>query len=1806
MNFLTLPSLIILTIAPLIQAADILLVTEDIAVPTTVGPIAGVDFENNSNTAFNRTPDDLNPNDGITVSFDWEGSLNVLEDNGAQVAPTSGSSTAEIDQGSSLTSLPNVAPTTGHASWSITIPDSVTLNLSNITFDWRQGTSNPSQTRWGIFNTSIDGGPGGSIAWSIENPPIRPIWENVSVDLSGPAYQGLTNTTVTFYWYTERTGSDIDTIVLSGSSVGNDGYDNGETRSLNDFLEAEGHVVTREERTNGPGDVSAFDLIIVSRETSSPRYDEGTEPTDWNGLGLPLINMAPHLMRSIRWGWVNGNTLPSSTLSSYDTPFVNSSHPIVQSATASILSPAQSSTGVSNSLPAGTEQIVTMANGSSHGIFVIPPGASFFGGSGTAGDVRIGFIRGNSGSWDHATANGELLLRNTINWALGTVTGPPTIDNNPASLISSNAATVGGEVTDTGGSIPNVTIYYGESDGGTDPNAWDESLNLGGQSSTFSTGLTGLNPATTYYFRSFALNASGEDWADSSESFITLAPPSLPTIVNNDATAISFTSAELNGEVTSTGGETPSVIIYWGLTDGGINPLAWEQSIEIGLQSGSFTREIPGLSNNTNYFFRSSATNSNGTAWAPATDSFTTLAFTLPIITNGSSQQITGTSAEIIGQVIDTGGNAPLITIYFGLSDGGTDPSAWDNSLSAGEQSGTFSEFLTGLLPFTQYHFRIFAINEAGETWASQSNTFTTSNLGPLVINEFLASNDGTYSQYPEPNQVAGLTDDWIEILNISGAPIDLDGWHLTDDDSDLTQWSFPPETILAAGEFLLVYASGDGVPDANGNLHTNFRLGAGGEYVALVGPDLSVASGFNADGTDYPPQETDVSYGIHPFTASPVFFAEPTPGNPNDPNGLDRVQDTRFDIDRGIYNAPFDVTITTATQQATIYYSTDGNPPIDAAGNPTPSALLYLAPVNISQTTILRAAAVMEGFEPTNIDTQSYILIDVTGAGPDGLDPGGLNAKILEQTAPTGFPSLSSGDYEMDQRISKSTDQAEGFPAGTSEAQALIQGLVDIPTLSIAMDFDDFAGPSNGIYTNSTQSGFAWERVCSAELIQGDNSEAWQENCGIRVQGGASRGPTRSPKHSLSLRFRDLYGAGRLRENIFPESEVDNFNSLAIRAVYNNSWIHSNVLQRNRASLIRDQWARSTMLDMGHTEAGQGLMVNLYINGLYWGVHNLTERQDSSHYAEHNGGDDDLLDARNGSTLVDGNATAWNSMVDVVNNGDWNEIQQVLDVDNHIDYQILNRYGGNSDLAPLNNWRAAGGGPFPAGQPELMAPWQLYAWDSERTLEDESTDFQPVDPAEIRTTLLTYPEYRIRFADRLQKHFTNDGALTAGQAKGRWLDWAGVLDRSIIAESARWGDHRGNLYDRDDEWLTEQDRLCSSYFPVRSTNVLQHYQDDGIFPTSEVPVFHVNGSPQHGGPIPTENSLSLIASSGTIYYTLDGSDPRAIGGAVNPSATSVVSGEAIFLNQSSLVRTRTLNSGEWSALNEAVFFLGTQASANNLVISEIMYNPPGDSEEEEYLVLMNINSSETIDLSGVLFNDGINYSFPLGTLLAPLERIVITTNQTAFAAAYDSTGFTIAEGEFTGELANSGEVIGLITSEGEDIRRFFYDDNPPWPLNADGLGSSLVLINPTENPDHSLAANWQDNIALQIADYDLWNNNYPNVNLSDPAGDYDGDGLTNAEERLWGLDPTSSSSLNPLSFPSNFDGTFSYTRRDPDLSGAIYTIWTSTDLTLWLIDAGATQVASTPDALGVQTVLVTPTALPLDGRLFFRVQAVE
>ena len=162
-------------------------------------------------------------------------------------------------------------------------------------------------------------------------------------------------------------------------------------------------------------------------------------------------------------------------------------------------------------------------------------------------------------------------------------------------------------------------------------------------------------------------------------------------------------------------------------------------------------------------------------------------------------------------------------------------------------------------------------------------------------------------------------------------------------------------------------------------------------------------------------------------------------------------------------------------------------------------------------------------------------------------------------------------------------------------------------------------------------------------------------------------------------------------------------------------------------------------------------------------------------------------------------------------------------------------------------------------------------------------------------------------------------------------------------------------------------------------------------------------------------------------------------------------------------------------ATNNATTYQGQPSDAQRyLVVSELMYHPSGDGLAE-FIELLNISGSVTLDLRGVRFTQGVEFDFTGSaiTSLAPGARVLIVRDVAAFSAAY-GTNHPVA-GVFTNgtALSNSGERIKLEDADNETIREFAYDDEAPWPAATDA-GYSLVLIAPETNPDHALATNWR------------------------------------------------------------------------------------------------------------------------------------
>lgn len=220
-----------------------------------------------------------------------------------------------------------------------------------------------------------------------------------------------------------------------------------------------------------------------------------------------------------------------------------------------------------------------------------------------------------------------------------------------------------------------------------------------------------------------AANANG---SANSSATISMFVPTVATVTNLPADSIQPTSATLNGMVIDTGGDVPAITIYYGPVDGGTDSGSWSNSLPLGSQAGAFSQVVSRLSPGTTYYYTAQAVNQLGTSWASASVSFTTVSVTAALVTNLPPTGIQADSLIANGQVLSTGNDIPSITLHYGLTDGGTNPAAWSQSLSAGQQSGSFAQAVTGLSSNTTYFYTAEAVNAAGSAWAIPSQAVTT------------------------------------------------------------------------------------------------------------------------------------------------------------------------------------------------------------------------------------------------------------------------------------------------------------------------------------------------------------------------------------------------------------------------------------------------------------------------------------------------------------------------------------------------------------------------------------------------------------------------------------------------------------------------------------------------------------------------------------------------------------------------------------------------------------------------------------------------------------------------------------------------------------------------------------------------------------------------------------------------------------------------------------------------------------------------------------------------------------------------
>ena len=423
--------------------------------------------------------------------------------------------------------------------------------------------------------------------------------------------------------------------------------------------------------------------------------------------------------------------------------------------------------------------------------------------------------------------------------------------------------------------------------------------------------------------------------------------------------------------------------------------------------------------------------------------------------------------------------------------------------------------------------------------------------------------------------------------------------------------------------------------------------------------------------------------------------------------------------------------------------------------------------------------------------------------------------------------------------------------------------------------------------------------------------------------------------------------------------------------------------------TMVREVFGRDTQADMGD-QYTRSRYHHLYINGVYWGVFQTQERVEEFYSETYFGGDEDDYDIVKsgladvgGTEISEGNDIAWRQLFDygqaiaanpVANaNVYWTmqglnpdgtrnpALPVLLDAEQLADYMLIIFYTGGFDTGlsrfigdnVANNWFGI------YNRVAADEGFQFFIHDNEHSLgSDEGSvhgtqnidrtgpfnngnqnNYAQANPQYLHQDLLGLTEYRQLFIDRVQKFMFNGGALTTDQNIARFMERVNEVDPAVIAEAARWGDSKTSVPRNKTDWQNEINWVVNTYFPTRGDTVLNQLRGDGLYTNFAAPSFS-----QFGGSVPNNYPLTITAGAGTIYYTTDGvTDPRSIGGGVNPAAAvqQYSGGVPISGTTTVMARLRTAG-GQWSGLVEATFSTVTLPGD---------YNGNGSVEPTDYTV---------------------------------------------------------------------------------------------------------------------------------------------------------------------------------------------------------------------------------------------------------------
>ncbi|PCJ64988.1 MAG: hypothetical protein COA58_12010 [Bacteroidetes bacterium] len=625
---------------------------------------------------------------------------------------------------------------------------------------------------------------------------------------------------------------------------------------------------------------------------------------------------------------------------------------------------------------------------------------------------------------------------------------------------------------------------------------------------------------------------------------------------------------------------------------------------------------------------------------------------------------------------------------------------------------------------------------------------------GQIHINEFVSSN------------VNGITDnngkhsDWIELYNPSNVSVNLENYSLSDEDEESHKW-FLPQIALDPKSFLVIFASGDDIKVVS-ELHTDFKIKKGGEKLFLYNKLGQIISQ-----TPKVALADDESYGsAFDGSSNYVRFSESTPRVSNGES-----KSVYANRESGYYQDSFNLELIGLNPCLEIRYTLNGE-------TPTKNSVLYASPIwiksqtnrvnrlSIVPTTPLSGPQILNFFKWKNpVRVNTINVVNYAGFCDDTLATSIYHSTFIEKNI---------GDIHDFPIVSIITDSLNLFDHDTG---------IYVPGLTLQNSNWTGGFPPG----NYGQRGRDWERNIHVSYFSENEELEWSTKAGIRIRGGGS---TSFAQKSFTLYFRSEYGMSNIEYPFFEDFNFDEYKRLAFRNS-GNDFVQTH---------FRDALLQSLLTDFNF-EGQQSKPSVVYLDGEYWGIHNIREKQDKHYFHELTGIGKDSFDIVNTCGDIDeGDNTDFLALQDYVNanslvdDANYQYVSSKIDVDNVIDYFIAQIYTANYDW-PYSNMKL-----WKSKRPN--SKWRYIMYDLDFTFNqdnssgfwvnsmDHVTDITTWERSEcssrIFRKLLENEKFKEDFLARFAFHLNN--SFSVGRVTAAITEFENIYRPEMEEHIARWG----------------------------------------------------------------------------------------------------------------------------------------------------------------------------------------------------------------------------------------------------------------------------------------------------------------------------------------------------------------------------------------------------------------------------------